>query len=68
MKKIPTSNLFKTVDVPSDTVFFMKSEKNDEILRLCSNGDILVKGKFIENDKEVVDAMREFLMSHLFLK
>tara|TARA_R110000868_G_scaffold186495_1_gene428954 strand:+ start:475 stop:594 length:120 start_codon:yes stop_codon:yes gene_type:complete len=25
------------------------------------NGDILVKGKLIENDKEVVDALRKFL-------
>lgn len=34
-----------------------------EILKLCENGDIFVKGKLIENDKEVVDAMREFLSS-----
>lgn len=25
------------------------------------NGDIYVKGKLVENDKEVVDGMREFL-------
>ena len=25
------------------------------------NGDIYVKGKLVENDKEVVNAMREFL-------
>ncbi|MEF8682015.1 UNVERIFIED_CONTAM: hypothetical protein ORM23_18270 [Bacillus cereus] len=32
-----------------------------EILSLKSNGDIYVKGNLIENDKEVVDGMRELL-------
>lgn len=32
-----------------------------EIMRLCSNGDIFVKGNLVENDKEVVDGLREFL-------
>ena len=32
-----------------------------EILRLEPNGDIYVHGKLIENDKEVVDGMRDFL-------
>ncbi|MEJ9124556.1 hypothetical protein P4I92_12655 [Bacillus cereus] len=32
-----------------------------EIISLKSNGDIYVKGKLVENDKEVVDGMREFL-------
>ncbi|SDC22461.1 hypothetical protein SAMN04487767_101519 [Bacillus wiedmannii] len=31
------------------------------ILELKLNGDILVKGRLIENDKEVVDGMRELL-------
>lgn len=32
-----------------------------ELIRLCPNGDIFVKGKLAENDKQVVDAMREYL-------
>ena len=32
----------------------------EEILKLCENGDIYVKGRLAENDKEVVDAFREF--------
>ncbi|AIM29142.1 hypothetical protein DF16_orf00726 [Bacillus thuringiensis serovar kurstaki str. YBT-1520] len=32
-----------------------------EMVSLKSNGDIFVKGKLVENDKEVVDGMREFL-------
>lgn len=42
-------------------IFHTKGE--NEILKLCSNGDILVKGKLVENDLEVVDALREFLKS-----
>jgi hypothetical protein len=33
----------------------------EPFITLCENGDIFVKGKLIENDIEVVDAMREFL-------
>lgn len=54
-------------NIPSNTVFFMKGGTHDEILKLCENGDIFVKGKLIENDKEVVDALREFLKSHNFI-
>ena len=41
-------------------IVFNTSQKK-EILKLASNGDIFVKGKLIENDKEVVDALREFI-------
>jgi len=37
--------------------------KHGEMLRLCPNGDIYVKGKLTENDKEVVEGMRQFLKS-----
>lgn len=32
-----------------------------EIISLRENGDIYVKGKLIENDKEVVEGFRQFL-------
>lgn len=49
--------------LPSQDIIFMG--KDDlEILRLKENGDILVKGKLIENDSEVVDGLREFLSSY----
>lgn len=41
---------------------------DNPILVLKSNGDILVKGKLVENDIEVVDALREFLKQSGFLK
>ena len=34
-----------------------------EMIRLEPNGDIYIKGKLVENDKEVVDGMRQFLES-----
>ena len=34
---------------------------------LCENGDIFVKGKLVKNDKEVVDALREFLKLQTFI-
>jgi len=52
-----------------NTIFFLQVDKsNQEILKLCQNGDIFVKGKLAENDKEVVDALREFLKGQGFLK
>ena len=51
-----------------NTIFFMKDRENNEILKLCENGDIFVKGRLAENDKEVVDALRDFLKSQGFLK
>lgn len=37
------------------------------ILELCANGDIKVHGRLVENDKEVVDALREFLTQLEFI-
>ncbi|ARJ26074.1 hypothetical protein B7492_34145 (plasmid) [Bacillus mycoides] len=37
------------------------STVREPILELRPNGDILVKGKLVETDKEVVDGMRELL-------
>ena len=41
---------------------------SEPIIVLNPNGDIFVKGKLIENDKEFVDAMREFLKESGFIK
>ena len=46
----------------------MQDNAGREILKLCENGDIFIKGKLAENDKEVVDALREFLKGQGFLK
>ena len=51
----------KGSDLESNTITFNMPDTT-EIIKLCKNGDIFIKGKLIENDKEVVDAMREFLI------
>jgi hypothetical protein len=51
----------KGSDLESNTITFNMTDTT-EIIKLCKNGDIFIKGKLIENDKEVVDAMREFLI------
>lgn len=44
---------------PNTTIFH--GDEGVRLLELRGNGDILVKGKLIENDVEVVDALRDFL-------
>lgn len=51
----------------SKTIKFYSNESQNPILALFENGDIFVNGRLAENDKEVVDAMREFLISVNFL-
>jgi hypothetical protein len=53
---------------PVNNLVFRSVQPSVEILKLCPNGDIFVKGKLVENDKEVVDALREFLISQQFIK
>lgn len=53
--------LIDTSKILSNTVFLKHNDINQPILELRYNGDILVKGKLITNDMEVVDALREFL-------
>ena len=48
-------------NVEPNTITFQNNEESTPIIELKSNGDIYVKGNLIENDKELVDAMREFL-------
>jgi len=64
-------NLTLTTALPQEqnTIFFLQVDKsNKEILKLCENGDIFVKGRLAENDKEVVAALRDFLKETGFLK
>jgi hypothetical protein len=55
--------------IEKNTIYFMQVDKSkQEILKLCENGDIFVKGRLAENDKEVVDAFKEFLKVQGFLQ
>ncbi len=60
--------IFKTTSAQEKNTISFYSKATSETLKLCENGDIFVKGKLIENDKEVVDAMREFLVGQGCLK
>jgi hypothetical protein len=54
---------------PNQIIFYQNNDTTTPpILELRANGDIFVKGKLIENDIEVVDAMREFLTGQRLLK
>lgn len=54
---------------PISTVFFCQIDnQNIEIIKICENGDIFVKGKLVENDKDVTNALREFLTHQGLLK
>lgn len=70
MKKQPTELdlLLEGKELAPDTIMLYTAPENGPILELRGNGDILVKGKLIENDKEVVDAMREFLKHQGYIK
>ena len=48
--------------IPNNTVIFSIEANQPPILRLETNGDIFVKGNLVENDKDVVNALREFLV------
>lgn len=43
----------------SEDIFTIIND-DKELLKFKRNGDIYVKGKLIENDKEVVNAFREY--------
>lgn len=58
--------LKKAEDFQKDTVFFSMDKNRNEILKLCPNGDIFVKGRLAENDKQVVEALKEWLNNQGF--
>ena len=47
--------------VPDENTIYFHTDSVTEILRMENNGDIYIRGKLAENDKEVVDALRDFL-------
>lgn len=46
-------------DMPMQNITFICGDR--EIIRLAPNGDIYIKGKLIENDRDVVEGLRHFL-------
>ena len=50
-----------TLEESPDVGDIIISTRAGEMLRLCGNGDIYVKTKLVENDKDVVQGMRDLL-------
>ena len=48
---------------PGDMTWTLEDPSGErrELLRFCRNGDIFIHGRLAENDKAVVEGMREFL-------
>jgi hypothetical protein len=67
-KEEPKQEFTSVIPQEQNTISFVQDNGAREILKLCENGDIFIKGKLAENDKEVVDALREFLKGQGFLK
>lgn len=58
-----TTTVFKNEDDgPAGDIVF-RVDDGKEMLRLCANGDILVKGNFAANDIEIVDTFKEFVLN-----
>lgn len=49
---------------PSDIIFKVGSNEIKEIIKLCANGDIFVKGRLIQSDEELVQGMKDFLAAN----
>mgnify|MGYP006086978391 CR=1 FL=1 len=54
---LPLTNSY----IERNNISFYVNPSDKPIMEFKENGDIYVKGKLVENDKEVVNAMREFL-------
>lgn len=57
----------KSSSVLSDDSTIQFSIDDDVIIEFRKGGKILIRGKEVENDKQVVEAMREFLKQSGFL-
>ena len=47
-------------NIKKDSSVFKIITSGVELLKFEDNGDIFIKGKLIENDKQVVEAFREY--------
>jgi hypothetical protein len=59
---------YQNGDIQTNSIVFKISNDIEPIILLKNNGDIFVRGKLIENDIEVVQALREFLKENNYLK
>jgi hypothetical protein len=58
--RVPATSAIEAPTEDGSIQFRVVSDKLTPVLELKANGDILVRGKLIENDKELVDGLREW--------
>jgi len=51
----------KPNSVKENSIVFSAGPNNVEVLRLCDNGDMFVKGRLTDNDIEVVNTLKELI-------
>lgn len=49
------------IELKPSSLLFGANGNGEEIIRIEYNGDFYYRGKLIDNDKQVVDAFRDFL-------
>jgi hypothetical protein len=59
---VETNNhlLYFDVDNPNYGNISFNTPKYGEVIKVCNNGDIFIKGRLVTNDMEVVDGIKEF--------
>jgi hypothetical protein len=60
--------IFANSELNTSSIRFKLYNSNEPIIDFKNNGDIYVKGNLIENDIELVNALREFLKETGYLK
>lgn len=60
MNKEEKSNIIMEICKNQELIFYGGGK---ELIRLSEDGDILIEGRLADNDKEVVNAMRDFISS-----
>lgn len=63
-----TAQVVKFDNAEAGNISFINKDPQNPILKLCANGDIFVKGKLIENDIEVINALKEFIAGQRKIK
>lgn len=52
---------------PPETVLTIQNNEGKKILQFMQDGSIYVHGRFAENDKEIVEAFKEFLIDQGYM-
>ena len=65
---LPSSGIILTLPINTEPNNIEFRKQGKPILSFNNNGDIFINGRLVENDKEVVDGMRQFLTTSGIIK